>query len=837
MKRDETRRVHSLIGVLGIMMLALLMLVNIVGATPYAYIPTYSIDESNVVVIDTAINDVVGLISLDNGGDGVSVSPDGAKVYVTNSARNSMAVIDTATNTITSTVSTEGTPFGVAVSPDGKKVYVACRGYKLDSVYVIDAVTNTVIGKISKVGSPNDIAVSSDGSKVYVTGFGGYYDPDTVSVIDTSSNTVTATVPVGDSPRGVAVSPDGTRVYVANEGSNTVSVIDTVTNTVISTVPVGSHPFGVTVSSDGTKAYVTNCLSNTVSVIDTKMNAVATNVSVGDHPIGISIMPDGSSVYVVNGDDHNVSIIDTATNSVIDSVDIWRYSQAIGQFIGDIPVVPQPKIYPIANFSSNVTSGYAPLSVQFNDLSENATGWNWDFGDGATSFEKDPTHTYSVAGKYTVNLIARNENGTDSTLAMITVLQPLLPVANFSSSVTQGYVPFSVKFTDLSQYATGWNWDFGDGTYSSVHNPVYVYNKAGNYTVNLTVSNANGTDSKFATITALPVYPVAAFSAFPITGKAPLAVTFTDDSTGSPTSWKWSFGDGAYSQAKNPIYTYTEDGKYNVSLTVTNAVGTNTTIKSNYIVVSSFRLPIANFTSNVTSGIAPLNVSFIDTSANNPTAWKWTFGDGTNSTVRNPTHKYTKAGNYTVSLTATNVAGNNTTTKTNYIKVVTKPVATFSASPTSGKAPLNVRFADKSTGSPTSWSWNFGDKSTSTAQNPTHKYTKAGKYTVSLTVKNVAGTNTKTMTNYITVNASPVKPVAAFSASPTTGKHPLNVKFTDKSTGSPTSWSWNFGDKSTSTAQNPTHKYTKAGKYTVSLTVKNTTGSNTKKLSNYITVK
>jgi PKD repeat protein len=164
----------------------------------------------------------------------------------------------------------------------------------------------------------------------------------------------------------------------------------------------------------------------------------------------------------------------------------------------------------------------------------------------------------------------------------------------------------------------------------------------------------------------------------------------------------------------------------------------------------------------------------------------------------------------------------------------TTPVAAFSATPTSGKVPLTVKFTDKSTGSPTSWKWSFGDGSTSTAQNPTHKYSKTGKYTVSLTVKNAKGSSTITKSNYINVVTVPV---AAFSASPTSGKVPLTVKFTDKSTGSPTSWSWNFGDKTISTAQNPTHKYTKTGKYTVSLTVKNTAGSNTKTMSNYVTVK
>jgi len=161
-------------------------------------------------------------------------------------------------------------------------------------------------------------------------------------------------------------------------------------------------------------------------------------------------------------------------------------------------------------------------------------------------------------------------------------------------------------------------------------------------------------------------------------------------------------------------------------------------------------LPVANFTSDVTSGKAPLKVQFTDKSTGTPTKWKWTFGDGMNSIQQNPVHKYSKAGNYTVVLTVTNTAGSNTTTKTNYIKVIVKPVAAFSASPTSGKAPLTVAFTDKSSGIPTSWKWSFGDGKTSTAQTPKHKYTAEGKYTVSLTVKNAAGSNAITKTNHIT---------------------------------------------------------------------------------------
>ncbi|MDY0129278.1 MAG: PKD domain-containing protein [Methanosarcina vacuolata] len=164
--------------------------------------------------------------------------------------------------------------------------------------------------------------------------------------------------------------------------------------------------------------------------------------------------------------------------------------------------------------------------------------------------------------------------------------------------------------------------------------------------------------------------------------------------------------------------------------------------------------PIADFSASPTSGKAPLKVQFTDESIGKPTKWKWSFGDGTTSTQQSPTHKYSKVGRYTVKLTATNAEGSNTVTKTDYIKVVTKPVAAFSAKPTSGKAPLTVAFTDKSTGIPTKWKWSFGDGKTSTIQNPKHQYLQEGKYKVTLTVTNVAGSSTATKTNYIKVTTN-----------------------------------------------------------------------------------
>uniref|UniRef100_UPI0034E08AB1 PKD domain-containing protein n=1 Tax=Methanosarcina spelaei TaxID=1036679 RepID=UPI0034E08AB1 len=247
--------------------------------------------------------------------------------------------------------------------------------------------------------------------------------------------------------------------------------------------------------------------------------------------------------------------------------------------------------------------------------------------------------------------------------------------------------------------------------------------------------------------------------------------------------------------------------------------------------VQNSKNPVAAFSASPTSGNAPLSVKFTDKSTGKPNKWKWSFGDGTSSTAKNPTHKYSKAGKYTVKLTVTNVAGSNTETKSKYITVTTTsqaPTAVFYASPKSGNAPLSVKFTDKSTGKPTKWKWDFGDGTSSTSQNPTHKYSKAGKYTVKLTVTNAVGSNTLTKSKYIIVTATSQTPVADFWGSPLSGNVPLKVTFTETSKGSPTKWRWDFGDGTYSTQKSPVHTYSAAGTYTVKLTATNAAGSNTK---------
>jgi len=433
---------------------------------------------------------------------------------------------------------------------------------------------------------------------------------------------------------------------------------------------------------------------------------------------------------------------------------------------------------PVALFVSNVNAGTAPLNVQFIDSSTNSpTSWAWSFGDGGTSTIQSPLHTYSTAGTYTVTLTATNTAGSDTVTqtGFITISSAATaPVASFASSVTAGTTPLNVQFVDSSTNSpTSWTWSFGDGGTSTVQNPAHTYSTEGTYTVTLTSTNSGGsntvTQAGYIVVSAASAVPVASFVSTVNTGTAPLTVQFVDSSTNSPTSWAWSFGDGNTSTLQNPSHTYVTAGTYTVTLTATNTGGSNTISSAGHITVT-YAIPVASFTSNVTSGTTPLYVAFTDTTTNSPTSWSWYFGDGGTSAEQNPTYEYTYAGTFTVMLTVANDAGSDTESTTGYITVtsVTTPVASFTADVRSGTIPLTVQFTDTSSYTPTSWEWSFGDGSSSTEENPVHTYTTAGSYPVTLTVTNAGGTHSATVSSYITASAVTTVPTTVTTTVSTT---------------------------------------------------------------------
>ncbi len=259
------------------------------------------------------------------------------------------------------------------------------------------------------------------------------------------------------------------------------------------------------------------------------------------------------------------------------------------------------------------------------------------------------------------------------------------------------------------------------------------------------------------------------------------------------------------------------------------------------IYAQPYTLPSADFSAAPQAGSSPLTVTFTNTSVY-AGHYQWDFGDGFTSTETSPTHVYNQVGVYTVTLMASDGVTTDTLTRTNYITVsAAGPVADFSAFPLNGSLPLLVQFLNTSTGA-ASYLWDFGDGITSTLPSPTHTYSTAGVYTVTLTATGPGGIDILTRPHYITAY-EPV--VVNFWATPLTGTVPLTVTFTNTSTGASTLL-WDFGDGDTQTITSSlilppspvttTHTYTQAGVYSVTLTANGPGGSDSLPKTNYITV-
>jgi PKD repeat protein len=585
--------------------------------------------------------------------------------------------------------------------------------------------------------------------------------------------------------------------------------------TIVNYITVGGNPPAVDFSASKTNVKV----NESVQFTDKSTNSPATwNWTFGDGTSSTERNPVKS--YTNTG---LYSITLKVTNS---------WGEDSRTIVNYITVTGNP---PAASFTASKTTVKTGESIQFTDQSANAPSvWLWTFGDGSTSIERNPVKTYTVAGTYSVTLKVVNAWGDDSkTITNYITVAGNGPVADFTASKTTAKIGENIQFNDQSTNApTSWLWTFGDGTTSTERNPVKSYAQAGSYSVSLKVSNTGGEDEKtmvdFIKVTIDP--PVANFSASKTSALQNETIHFTDKSTNEPTSWLWTFGDGTTSTEQHPAKAYSDTGKYTVSLKVQNIIGENTKTVNSYITISGNK-PIAAFKASKTTAKINEAITFTDLSGNNPASWSWSFGDGTTSTEQNPVKSYLLPGVYNVSLKVGNAWGEDIKTINSYIVITgNPPVSDFIYSTSTVKINENIQFTDKSTNVPTSWLWSFGDGTTSTERNPVKSYAKAGVYSVSLKVKNASGEDTKTFVNAIVVTDVIGYPVAAFDVSKNPAIVNENIQFTDRSANSPTSWSWTFGDGTTSTEKNPIKSYGSTGSYTVTLKVKNESGEDTKSL-------
>ncbi|TAL62191.1 MAG: PKD domain-containing protein, partial [Bacteroidetes bacterium] len=314
---------------------------------------------------------------------------------------------------------------------------------------------------------------------------------------------------------------------------------------------------------------------------------------------------------------------------------------------------------PIAGFSYNTItpSPCSGLSVSFVDGSSISTGglntWNWNFGDGSpTDTVKNPAHTYSVAGNYSVQMIVWSQMGcADTVTSVVTVFPSPFPTLS-ADTACKGY-PTSFS-GQSSGTVVGWTWNFGDGTNSTIQNPLHTYTLAAVYSVTLSVSASNGCVGLSIGTVLVNHLPRPGFAGDSVCVNAGIQFTDTSKVTGSTiTGWNWQFGNGDSSLIQHPAVTYTASGIYTVTLTTTSAQGCFTAVTQS---VTAMPLPVSGF--SFTPGYSypqqPVNFTDLSSGAIN---YHWYFGDGGEDLTQNPVHTYMGTGTFTITLVVQSAFG------------------------------------------------------------------------------------------------------------------------------------------------------------------------------------
>jgi len=473
---------------------------------------------------------------------------------------------------------------------------------------------------------------------------------------------------------------------------------------------------------------------------------------------------------------------------------------------------------PLANINVNQYSACDVNTIfQFTGNSNNISAWNWNFGDGNTSAQQNPSHQYSSGGSYPIRLIVTSTNGCVDTAYStnnITIGNSLIP--SFTMSDSGGCGNVTIQFDCTVPNATTWLWDFGDGTTSTIDNPLHTYNTVGSYSITLTVTTSSGCNGTVTVPNIVKVdgMPFNNFTVVQDSGCAPYTAQFVNLCSGAAT-YSWAFGNGQTSTLTNPSTMYPQGGYFSVTLIATSQYGCQVAVTKSQLV--RVFAPTAAFSGTPLTGCPSMNVQFTHTgNPINITGYLWNFGDGTTSTVANPSHIYNAVGNYTVWLVITNSFGcKDTVYKSNYVKVV-PGITPYSLPDTMYVCQDNpIAFTDPTTGSNV-WNWNFGNGSGSTSQSPSTIYTTPGIYTVTLNTSMPGGCS-QTFNPYAIIKVIPYIPRPIdFTFANLCKPYVLNFS---TQTLNITAYNWDFGDGGTSTLANPSHTYTQSGTYTITLNI------------------
>lgn len=503
---------------------------------------------------------------------------------------------------------------------------------------------------------------------------------------------------------------------------------------------------------------------------------------------------------------------------------------------------------PVANFTADVTTGCAPLVVQFTSTSANVgsgASYDWNFGNGATSVLQNPSTTFLQPGQYTVSLTVRNASGSNTKTATAYITVRPSPTVSWSVNNATGCPPHRAVFTNTSTLnAPGtatYLWSFGNGATDTQPTSAQVFSTPGSYAASLRVTNSYGCIATKSVAGQIVVHPkpTAGFTAgntsFCKTGNNSVQFSGTASGGQPPYTYSWNFGDGNSGSGASPSHTYNGAGPFAVRLVVTDSRGcSDTLLRPGFVTTVT---PSAAFTTLTPTGCAGAALRFTDVSTPASTSVYWDFGSAASpSTGTLPVMfpVFGTAGTYSVMMVST-VNGCRDTVRQN-VTIVPAPTASFTNTPEMPCTPPALISYSATAPAGSTYQWRFGDGGTATGASPTHNFTQYGIYTDTLIVTAPGGCrNTVIRSGNVGIyNKQP-----NMSASPTKGCVPLTVKFRDSLTTTTTtmpfpvvdpypspvvSWNWDFRDGNTSTLAQPSHTFTDTGKFQVLVTMTTANG-------------
>ncbi len=567
----------------------------------------------------------------------------------------------------------------------------------------------------------------------------------------------------------------------------------------------------------------------------------------GGNPKGIEVIRKGNSQYVAiqNGGSSNIQII-KYTNEVAvstylnhDSVPLnVTYSStgiysitltAFDNFGNSSCSTQQVQVInaPISNFE--VVNQCFGDSINFIDSSFISGGsissWNWDFGDGNSSTLQNPTHLFTTAGTFNVNLTTSSGTCDNTIIKQITISPK--PIANFTTSI--GCSNTLTPFSDLSTVSTGsissWSWNFGNGDTSTLQNPIYAFTTGGNYLVSLTVISDQNCSSNYSSNLVVNSSPIAGFNEInTCVGQQVNFSNLTIANGSTITSYLWNFGDGNSDTAFSPNHSYPNSiGNYLVDFIVTASNGCNDTV-TREIRISNIPVASFNFPTTLCQGNSAQFTDLSTVSGDTISSWSWDFGDGEIDSIASPNHIYNLPGTYTVNLIAYSPTSCPSPVEQQTITVLESPHASFTYS--GSCLGSTTSFTDQSTpasgSSIVSYLWNFTANDSSVFANTFFTFDSAGSYPVTLTIVSTEGCIDQ---EQMQVGIHPQPQAAFISNLPCSHRA---VQFTSQSTCDSLStisqYLWNFGDfgnpgTNTSTLSNPTHQYDTTLNYSASLII------------------